>query len=98
MAKDNTFQQDSGAASAAKGERAGSKSKRRHAPVVLEITLRPGVLSWLRSQACRLNNELGTRAITPAHIAHQLIRNAQWREMVDAHMATESTKSTSPQR
>ncbi len=77
MAKNKTSQQDCGSASTAKGERVGSKSKRRHAPVVLELTLRPGVLSWLRLQACHLNNELGTRAITPAHIAHQIIRTAQ---------------------
>lgn len=58
------------------GVQSAAKAKRRKTPHVIELVLTPGMLPWLTDQARRLNHALGSRVVTPSHIAHQVLREA----------------------
>lgn len=46
----------------------------------LSVVLSPGMLRWLKTEARQLGYELGTNLITPAFIAHRVIKEAQDQE------------------
>lgn len=74
MTKNKPFQQDSESASTAPETLVDVKPKRKQAPPEMAVTLSPGMWAWLKDQARRKNHDLGARVVTPAMIAHELLR------------------------
>lgn len=75
MAKNNTIQLDSEAASTIPMIPVDPKLKRRKSPQVMTIKVPPGMWGWLKETAVLMNRNLGARVVTPEMVAYEMLRN-----------------------